>query len=109
MAGRQKASLNPSVALYGDGRVANGDAANKEQNRLTAMRLQSDAANEIWRAEYPNIPIPKGYGAWDIKVNGLRAKGWRWSKKQWNKTKPDPKAVEWFGEWAKNNGYEVAK
>lgn len=107
MSGRNRASLTPRIAFGVDGRVANGDAANKEQDRLTAIRLQSDAADKLWRVEYPTLPIPRGYGAWDIKVHGLRAKGYKWSKKEWRKSLPCSKSVEWFDEYLEMNGLNI--
>lgn len=107
MSGRQRASINPRIAFGIDGRVASGDAA-KEQDRLTAIRLRSDAADKIWLLEYPQLPIPRGYGSWDIKVHGLRAKGYKWSKKEWRKSLPCSKSVEWFNEYLEINGLKVA-
>ena len=108
MSGRQKASLNPSIAFGGDGRVNRGDAANKEAERMRKKHTEGDEASFIWKQEYPNILEPHHWGSYDITKTGLRAKGWRYSGQYgWNKRKPDPKAVEWFAEWAQNNGHEV--
>lgn len=110
MSGRNKASLNHRIAFGSDGRVNRGDAANKEAERHKKKMVKVAEAKFIWSQFYPSIPVPHHWGSYDIVKTGLRAKGWRYSGQYgWNKRKPDPKAIEWFGDWAKNNGYEVAQ